>query len=163
MQTSLESNKEEFKTQITRLQKALKGSYTVEQVDLLFNSVKRYKVSHLIKTVDHLIMMKTFLCPINDIISGCRVEAYGDEQKEDKEEKQFAREFFGGQHEPKGQMAKEAMKLILSVLTVDHEGFFLKPKKEMSKIQLYQKMIEMDKLYPGIGWEREANKMMEGI
>ncbi len=108
MLTSLESNEKNFKEQIERLQKGLKGSYTKEQINILFDQVKRFKVDHLTKTVEHLLITKTFLPPANDIIAGCRVEAYGDEIKEDHEDKQFSKDFLGGKTKPKGEMGRES-------------------------------------------------------
>lgn len=149
MTTSLETNKVFFVEQIGRVQKALRGGpYTQEQIDLLFNQVKRFKTHHLQKTIDHLITTKNLLPPIADVIAGCRVEAYGDEQKEDHEEKQFAKDFFDGKIQPPGQMGKESMKLILDKLN-----------GKITKLELYQKMLEMENRYPGLGWKREANLM----
>ncbi|HAX99321.1 MAG TPA: hypothetical protein DCY12_10660 [Candidatus Atribacteria bacterium] len=160
MQTSLESNRPIFKEQIERLQKGLKGTYTREQVEILFDNIKRFKVDQLTRTVEHLLITKTFLPPANDVIAGCRVEAYGDEQKEDREEKRFAKDFFEGKAPVHGQMAKEAMRLILDVLTVDKEGFFLKPKPKMTVPELYQEMLKMDDRWPGLDWRQQADLMM---
>ncbi|MBU0959460.1 MAG: hypothetical protein KKB31_05945 [Nanoarchaeota archaeon] len=161
MPESLVKNEKVFVQEIERIQKALKGTYTKEQIALLSKKIGRYKTKHLQQTVEHLIMTKTFLPPIGDIEAGCRVESYGDELKEDREEKEFARNFFDGKTQPKGQMAREAMKLILGILTIDHEGFFNKPKKEMTKDQLYNEMLEIDNVYPGIGWKKEAELMVK--
>ncbi len=150
MPTSLEKNEEFFKEQIERLQKALKGSYTKEQVNLLFNQIKRFKVHHLQETIEHLITMKTFLPPIGDVIAGCRTESYGDEREEDKDDAQFAKDLFEGKVHLHGKIAKDAMELI-------SESF----SGKITKHQLHQRMFKMDELYPGRGWRTEANKMMK--
>ena len=150
MPTSIETNKPFFEEQMKRLQSGLKGSYTKEQINIIFNQTKKFKTNHLVKTVEHLLIAKTFLPPANDIIAGCRVEAYGDEQKENQEEKQFADELFEGEVQPHGKMAKDAMQLVVDVLN-----------KKITKHQLYQKMLTMDGVYPGEDWKKEANKMMQ--
>jgi hypothetical protein len=159
MQT-LEKNNDFFIQQIDRIQKALRGNYSKEQIEILFNKTKRFKPKHLESTIEHLILSKTFLPPIGDIEVGCRVEAYGDEQKEDQEEKKFAKDFFEGKAPVHGKMGKEAMILILDVLTVEKEGFFLKQKLKMTVPELYQEMLKMDERWPGLGWEQQAELMM---
>ena len=145
MQT-LGNNNSFFIEQIGRLQAALRGGpYTQEQIDILFNRTKRFKTNHLQKTVDHLITTKNLLPPIGDIITGCRVEAYGDEQKEDQEEKKFAKDFFEGKIPPHGEIMKDSMGLILDSLN-----------GKITKHQLSQKMLTMEELYPGRGWKHEA-------
>ncbi len=160
MPTYLEKNEPIFKEQIERLQKGLKGSYTKEQINILFTNIKRFKVDHLTRTVEHLLITKTFLPPVNDIMAGCRVEAYGDELKDQEEEKSDAKRFFNGELYHR-KMAKESMDLITDVLTINKEGFFLKPKAVMTKNQLYQKMLILEERYPGRGWKTEANKMVK--
>lgn len=160
MQT-LKGNMATFKSEIERLQRGLKGSYTKEQIDLLFEQTKKFKTSHLKAAVDHIVAMKMVLPPPNDVVVGCRTEYYGDELREDQEEKKFARNFFDGKVTQKGNMAKKAMGLILSILTEDKEGFFLKPKREMTVPELYQEMLKLDDDYPGVGWGQEAYRVMD--
>lgn len=150
MPTSIGTNKKEFEEQIEKLQKGLKGTYTKEQIGILFNQTKRFKIVHLTKTVEHLLITKTFLPPANDIISGCRVEAYSDEQEEDREEAQFARDLFDGKIQPHGEIAKDSMELILGSL-----------KGKTTKNQLYKKMLDMEGIYPGMGWRAEAQKLKQ--
>lgn len=154
----LKDNYDLFTQQIDRLEKGLKGQYTQGQLEVLYNQIKHFKTSYLVDAVTHCLSTKMFLPPVNDVVICCRIESYGDHENEKEEEKKFARKFFDGEEKFEG-MAKESARLIRDVLTTNREDFFLKESRPFDKSQLHEKMVEMEKRFPGVGWRREADKL----
>lgn len=152
-----------FQEQTERLQKAFKDSYSKEQLSALYGEVKGNDPDCLVRATKYLINSQMRLPPNLFIINAVQNESLINWEKEKEKEDRKAQEFFAGEIPYKGEMAKEALQLCFNVLTVDQEGFFLKPKRKMTKKQLYENMLEMEKKYPGIGWEEEAFKMVNRV
>ena len=139
-----------YQSNIDQLQRAFKGQYTEEQIKRLFTSLQGKSATSFKKAVDWLILNKTRLPFPGEVIM-----AVDNEQSQEWREKKFkeqteAKDFFEGKTY-RGNMHKEALKIIAKALDKDHP---------ITLTELYNKMIEMEAVYPGIGWRREADGMM---
>jgi len=139
-----------YQTQINALQNAFKQKYTDEQTKRLFSSLQGKSENNLKKAIDWLILNKTRLPFPGEVIM-----AVDNEQSQEWREKKYkeqteAKEFFEGKTY-KGQMVKETLKIIAEALDRDNP---------VSLVEHYKKMIEMESIYPGIGWRKEADGMM---
>jgi hypothetical protein len=145
----LESNKKFYENEIFRLEKALKGEkYSDEQLYLLFNAIRRYKTSHLKKTIDFIIFNRVFRPPIIEIVNGCRSEALEEERFDNKRDEQFAQKFMSNEISGGTEMEKESRNLCVALL-----------HGRITMADLPEKMKEMAKKYPGKGWEQEEKKI----
>jgi hypothetical protein len=137
-----------YHNQIDQLQKAFKQQYTEEQLKRLFTSLQGKGEGQLKKGIDWLILNKTRLPFPGEVINAVEEERSKEWRENKFKEERETESFFEGKTY-RGEMAKEALKLIKLAIN-----------KEITKPELYKKMIEMDTLYLDKGWKVEAHIMM---